>query len=52
MSKTIHKDNYTITSRPFDVDEDDWDVIFKRDKRNLEKNRHSRKQNKGRNGKD
>ena len=44
MSKTIHRDKYTIRSRNHHVEEDDWNQIFKRDKQNTEKNRYRRKQ--------
>lgn len=44
MSKTIHRDKYTIQSRPTQIDDDLWDMAFKRDKKNPEKSRYARKQ--------
>ena len=42
MSKTIHRDNYKIVNRTHQITDDDWDLAFRRDKKNVEKNRYKR----------
>lgn len=44
MSKTIHRNNYKIVTRPTQISDDDWDMAFKREKKNAEKNRFKRGQ--------
>ena len=49
MSKTIHRDNYKIVTRPTHIEDEDWERIFKRNDKNTEKNRYKRG-NKGKHG--
>jgi hypothetical protein len=42
VSNTVHRGGYTIKSRPYECEDEDWDLIFKRDKKNQEKNRYKR----------
>ncbi len=44
MSRTVHRGGYVIKSRPYEVSDDDWDIIFKREKQNTEKSRYKRGQ--------
>ena len=47
MTKTIHRGGYKIINRTHHIEDDDWDAIFKRDKKNTEKNRYKRNQKHG-----
>ena len=47
MSKTIHRDKYTIRNRTTPIEDDVWNLAFKRNKQNEEKNRFKREQRKG-----
>ncbi len=42
MTKTIHHDTYKIVNRPTPIEDDDWDRVFKREDKNIEKNRYKR----------
>lgn len=42
MTKTVHRGGYKIVNRPTEISDDDWDLAFKRDKKNPEKNRYAK----------
>jgi len=52
MGNTAEWYNRRMVNKPTDIDEEHWNTIFKREKKNMEKNRYNRGQRKGNNERD